>query len=511
MDGELLADQPLGHKLIKKWSWLYFFMIITAPVGYIAKVIVSNTLSIEDIGIFYSVLGFITLVTVYHDLWLTEALQYFLPKYRLEKKYDKYKSIFILTLIAQVTIGVLIACAIYFGANRLAIHQFRSPEAAQVLRNLAFYFIGINFLSVFMSVFNSFQDAISYGLSEFTRMYTILAFTLIFRLTKTLTVDTFSIARISGIVIWLLVIGIIFLKKYRHTFQKGKLIFSWELIKTQLKYAFRVFLGANIGSLLGQVDQQIVINLLGPKAAGYYSNYFSLVWAYTLVISPLLAMVFPIVTELVTKNDKSKLRLLQNTLYKYFSIFALSIGGIFFAFWPEIASILYGTKFHYSGELLMYSAPFLIINVMFIINYGILAWLGKVKQRVQILGIALLVNVVSNILLLYYFKIWLPGAVISTIIGRILLWALSLRLINHHERISYDRIFFIKNLIIIGILSTTYFIYKGKFIIIDNNYRWHNIICLVIAIVLYYGIIAISNYKSIHMLSKEVKVLKKSV
>ncbi|MFA6256023.1 MAG: oligosaccharide flippase family protein [Candidatus Absconditabacterales bacterium] len=510
MEEELLADQPLGHKLIKKGFRLYFFMIITAPVGYLIRVIVSNTLSIEDIGIFYSVLGFITLVSVYHDLGLTEALQYFLPKYRLEKKYDSYKSIFILTLIAQVTIGILIACAIYFGADWLAIHHFRSPEASQILRNLAFYFIGINFISVFLSIYNSFQDAIAYGISEFTRMYTILGFTLVFRLTKTLTVDTFSISRISGILVGLIVIGIIFLKKYRHTLQKGKLIFSGELIKTQLKYAFRVFLGANIGSLLGQVDQQIVINLLGPKAAGYYSNYFSLIGAYTLVISPLLAMVFPIVTELVTKKDKTKLHLLQNTLYKYFSILALSIGGIFFAFGPEIASILFGTKFYYSGQLLMYSAPFLIINVMFIINFGILAGLGKVKQRVKILGIALLVNVVSNIVLLYYFKIGLPGAVISTILGWILLWGLSLRLINRNEKISYDRLFFIKNLIIIATLSIACFLFKGMFMANNNSYRWHDSMYLVVALILYYSIIGIINYKSIHLLSKEIKVLKRS-
>jgi O-antigen/teichoic acid export membrane protein len=48
-------------------------------------------------------------------------------------------------------------------------------------------------------------------------------------------------------------------------------------------------------------------------------------------------------------------KLLQDTLYKYFSVFALSMGGIFFAFGPEIASILFGTKFLYAGELLVYS------------------------------------------------------------------------------------------------------------------------------------------------------------
>jgi len=114
MEGELLADQPLGQKLIKKWFWLYFFMMITAPVGYIIKVIVSNTLSVSDVWIFYSVLGFVGLVSIYHDLGLTEALQYFLPKYWIEKKYNSYKTIIVITLLAQVAIGTAIACLIYF-------------------------------------------------------------------------------------------------------------------------------------------------------------------------------------------------------------------------------------------------------------------------------------------------------------------------------------------------------------------------------------------------------------
>ena len=45
----LLPDQPLGQKLIKKGFWLYFFMLLTAPVAYIIKVLISNALSVEDV------------------------------------------------------------------------------------------------------------------------------------------------------------------------------------------------------------------------------------------------------------------------------------------------------------------------------------------------------------------------------------------------------------------------------------------------------------------------------
>lgn len=110
MEGDtLLQDQPLGQKLIKKGFWLYFFMLLTAPVGYIIKVLVSNTLSVEDVGIFYSVFGLMMLFSSYHDLGLTEALQYYLPKYWIHKEYDKYKTILYITILAQIITGVVVS------------------------------------------------------------------------------------------------------------------------------------------------------------------------------------------------------------------------------------------------------------------------------------------------------------------------------------------------------------------------------------------------------------------
>jgi O-antigen/teichoic acid export membrane protein len=101
-DTELLQEEALGAKLIKKGSRGYFFMILIAPVGYIIKVLVSNALSVEEIGIFYSVLGLIVLLSSYNDLGLTEALMYFLPNYWIEKKYNEFKTIWYITLGTQL-------------------------------------------------------------------------------------------------------------------------------------------------------------------------------------------------------------------------------------------------------------------------------------------------------------------------------------------------------------------------------------------------------------------------
>lgn len=511
MEGELLADQPLGQKLIKKWFWLYFFVIITAPLWYLAKVIVSNTLSVEEVGIFYSVIGLVLLLSSYNDLWLTEALQYFIPKYWIERQYGKYKSIVIMTLIAQLVSGIIIWWLLYFGAGWLAQNHFHSPLAIETVKLLAWYFIWINIIQVLYSIFYSFQDTFSQGLIEFVRMFTIFWFSIIFWLTKSITLNHFSLAWIIGLWVSALVCIIIFVKKYGHTFKKWERELSSSLFKKQIKYAFRVFLWANVRTLFTQVDQQLIVNIMWAKSAGYYTNYISLISIFTIVAWPILALIFPITTELITKKDTEKLSLLQNILYKYGVLFALSMSGLLVVFGKEIATILYTTKFLASGELVRYIAPLFVFNLLFLVNFWFLAWLGKVKQRVKIVAIGFLVNLISNILLIGVFKIWLIGGVISMALGWIILRYLSYRIVDSHLKIQIDRKFLIKNIIVLIGLCAIWRGIKDHLFILNDSYhqRLLNIWYIAGIGIVYYIIIAGANYKNIAALVGEVKKLKK--
>lgn len=509
MDGELLADQPLGHKLIKKWFWLYFFMIISAPVAYIIKVIISNTLSVEDVGVFYSVYGLMVLIAIYNDLGLTESLQYFLPKYRLEKKYNNCKTIIILSLWAQLILWTGIAIAMYFGADWLAANHFHATSAAQVIRTLCFYFIGINIIQVLNWVYYSFQDVTRYGRIEFAKVYTILWFTLFFWLGRWLTLNNFSIAWILWIVSAIITGIFLFSKKYKKIFTQGKVVRDRSLIKTQLKYALRVFLSSNALVALNQIDQQFVINFLWPNSAWYFTNYISIITMYGVIITPILWIIFPIISEIIAKKEHKKLEILQNFLYKYFSIFALSIWWLFVVLGPEIMTVFFGQKFLISGELLKYSWPFLIINVLFVINFYILAGTGKVKQRTWILATWLLATVIPMIVFIKVFERWVIWAVFGTVIWWIVLWLLSFRIVHKFQRISFNRWFLIKNVATISIICIGIVAIKDKLFVLEDIHRYTNLIYLFTIGVVYYFIIAGINYPSLKLLRKEVKTFRK--
>jgi O-antigen/teichoic acid export membrane protein len=75
---------------------------------------------------------------------------------------------------------------------------------------------------------------------------------------------------------------------------------------------------------------------------------------YSLITSPLLALTFPIVNELIQKNDHQKFSQFQDLFYKYFSLLGISLGALFVVLGQVIAVVLFGQKFLYSGLLVSY-------------------------------------------------------------------------------------------------------------------------------------------------------------
>ncbi len=78
------------------------------------------------------------------------------------------------------------------------------------------------------------------------------------------------------------------------------------MLKQHFQYALRVFLVANVSNLLGNVDQQIIINVLGPQAAGFFSNFQALLMVFLCIVTPMFGLLFPVTTELSTKQDHKK-------------------------------------------------------------------------------------------------------------------------------------------------------------------------------------------------------------
>lgn len=99
---DLLPEESLMYKLKTKGLWIYILSFVVMPFSYIIKVIVSNELSVEDVGLMYGLLGFVGILSVYNDLGLADALQYFVPKYVVSRQVKKIRGILIVVIASQL-------------------------------------------------------------------------------------------------------------------------------------------------------------------------------------------------------------------------------------------------------------------------------------------------------------------------------------------------------------------------------------------------------------------------
>jgi len=121
-----------------------------------------------------------------------------------------------------------------------------------------------------------------------------------------------------------------------------------------------------------------------------------------------------------------------------------------FVFGPAIANVLFGLKFTMSGIILQYSAFFIVCNFLLQINFQILAGVGRIKERVKILGVGLIFNVILNLILIHLYGV--VGSALAVGLSWIPLWYLSDRSTRMYSN-GFDFIFFIKNLILTIIIG----------------------------------------------------------
>lgn len=401
----LNTKETLSEKFIKRWVWLYVFSFLAWPIGYIIKIIYSHDLSVSEIWTLYWVISLVSLLTVYHDLWLTESLNFFLPKYIVSWDYKKFKSVLLYAVFAQIPTSIIIWGILYLFSNPIAAWYFHSYAAGPILRIFCLFFIWMNIFQIMNTVYWASQNTKMQKWTELFRMFSILLASLIYFLTWNWSIEHYAWNWILWLVSGIIISSYFFYKLYYKPYLKQeKAYYDPKLFKEVFSYALWVLLAQNVWVVLSQIDMQLIIYLLWTKQAWYYTNYLSIIWIPFLVVTPIIWFLFPVVSELHGKGDIEKIKTIKTMFYKYFAAAWIVISAFMFVFSKELAVVLFWSKFEFSWVILSYSAIFLIFNFLLQINFQVLAWTWQVKKRVRILAIWLFFNIPLNLILIHIFE-----------------------------------------------------------------------------------------------------------
>jgi O-antigen/teichoic acid export membrane protein len=444
-----MIDQhkTLAEKFLKKGFWLYLFSFIIAPIWYIIKIIISGELSVSDIWILYWIISLITIITAYNDLWMSQSALYFIPRFIWENRYDKVKSFLVYSLIFQLLSGLSIALFFYFGSDFIAQNYFETHSASVILKTFAFFFIAINIFQILNTFFLWIQNTFLSKWLEFIRFLFLLFFTLWVLFFDFWSLENYSYWWIFGLYIWTIVsIIIFFLKYYKKYFKSENIIWSANLFKTILKYSMISFVWTQWATILSQIDMQMIILLLGTTEAWYYTNYLTIVSLSLIFVLPIFNILPTFFSELDSKKEYNKIQNIRTFFNKYFIITGSLIAIIFFLFSSEIAYIFFGEKFIISWNILQFSIPFIVFNILLQINFHLLWWTWNVKQRTKIIYLAIILNIITNYIFISY--LWVYWAALATWVGWLFIWFFSEIKIESKYKWIIDYKFLVKNLFI---------------------------------------------------------------
>jgi O-antigen/teichoic acid export membrane protein len=369
-----------------------------APIGYIVKVMLSHDLSVADIGALYGIISLLTLLTGYADLGMSESLYYFLPKYAVQKEYKHMKYILLITFLVHIISGIALSLFLYFWSTWLANSYFSNPEIVPLVQIAAFYFLWLSVMGFVLAVFGALQYVKFQKGIEMIRSIIMLIGTMILFFTSPGEIVSYMWCWVLGVclsaLIWLLFISRQIYTPYLSDIAFKNTNDTWRHF---LKYSLATFLTGNVSLLLSQIDTQLVIYLSGVEQAGYYSNYLSLINIPFIFLSPIIAFLFPVISELAGKKDDEKIKLVFRLFSLYFWIIGIWVTVFFYTVGPSLAITFFSYKFEESGYILQYSAPFMVFAILIQLQSQILWGVGKAKQKLIALSTVLPINIFLNI------------------------------------------------------------------------------------------------------------------
>jgi O-antigen/teichoic acid export membrane protein len=392
---------------------LVFARSIEKIVTLLLFIVLSRYLSKEDYGTYRQLLLLFSTFSAIFMLGLPASINYFVPQFDNEKR----KAILLQTMLILFCMGIFMAIIFWQGSSFFSKFM-GNPE----LENLLKYF---SLFPVFVLPTLFYQEFLI--CSARTKQACILS--IILSLLKFLCVlipvllNCPLIYIVYGLVIFSIIQFLVISIDLYYPFRKIKTALSFVFAKEQLLFALPLALSAIISILLRKVDQFMVSYYFTPDQYAIYSNGAMEVPFLAIITNSVVAVLMPYLVRNYKNNKiddfihKWKNSIIKTSLV----VFPISIFLIFFA--KEAIIILFSKK--YTGSIIIFQI-YLLLEVVRITNFGyILLALGKPKFMFKYNSIALVINIIMNLLLIKLLG--LIGPAIATVISIYVVYALELK------------------------------------------------------------------------------------
>lgn len=433
----------LTKRVFRSGSIIFLFTLLTAPLGYAIRIAYSHTLSIQDFGLFYAVLSFLSVFNNYNDLGLGSSLVFFIPKFIKKSDYVSAWNAYKYSEFVSTVISLILAFLFFLMASWLSIHYFKSPEAKNLIIIFAVYHIADVFVSISSRFLTGLQKEEMYSSREFIRSLLTFIFSFLVIILGYKNIQVFAI-------VWAFAYGLTGVVFYYFVYKKHAFVITplkWDrkLLTKLLKYGIPSTLTLLLTTLITSTNTFLITLLRGVKEFGIYSIVWSIVSIPAIFVAS-VSVFLPAITSSLMEGEEKKVRILINNILIYIPFFTFYFVLFILMFPSSSIFFLFGSKWVPMARIpLMVLIGGTFFSTISDYLIAILLGIGLVKERLRISLIVTVINIFLGILLIGRFG--LLGAAVSNVIIYIVLFLFLSSLLKLHVSFAYPIRFYLKLLL----------------------------------------------------------------
>ena len=405
-------SQNLTTRLLGGGSIILLLSILSAPLGYLLRILFSRNLSVGEYGLFYSVLALFSFAASYNDLGFGYSVAYLLPKFKQKKQWQKLWNTYAYDQIIEVGTSILISLLLIFTARFLSLNYFHEPAAKTLILIFTFYFVANSFVSALQKLFTGLQLPQFYSSMEPVRLLLTLSLSFLVILFEWGNLITFALTWAGAYVL----VGIIY--QLILQFQLNQLVkpITWDkkLFNQMLHYAVPTLMTSTVYILMRSTDTFFLTLIHGVESVGIYNIAVPLASMPMILLSPLQLLILPLISQLM-ETSQTKVTKLIELMLKAIPLIGLYFGVFMFSFPAASIGLLFGNKWISAA-----STPLMIISLGFTFNIlseflaTVTNGLGAVKLRLKAASLITTLNLITSFLGSYFFGV--TGVVISNVL-----------------------------------------------------------------------------------------------
>jgi O-antigen/teichoic acid export membrane protein len=380
-----------------------FATVIDKFIFFIINIIVARYLNIEHYGEFTTALGYATFFSSLSNIGITFTL---IRAINIEAGRDSENfgnSLFLKTVIAIITYTVMTA-SLYF----------TNYNSNTILLILIFGLVrvGNEYMITFYALYEAKEKFLRPSIFNLSFSLSLLTGTILVVLYNGNYFDLVKI-RLANVIIFISILSFF-------TLRKLKLSLKVSSLKKFLISAIPFGLWAFMSTFLTRINIIILSLMHGTVYSGIFNNGYIFFMTILFIPGSFVKVLTPFLYKALSENDKNKFQFAYDVFSKFFAVVSFFILLLLFLYADSLVISIFSTKYHDSINVLKIVS--FAIPPVFNLPATIITALDKQKYNTIFTFVGMIVNIICNLVLIYYYKA--EGAAISLVITYILIFTM---------------------------------------------------------------------------------------